>query len=167
MFEKKFIIIVILITAIVLTGGIFLATKNKSKDLTAAEPLNSTASAVVGETSYDWGEIGINDGEVEKTFKIKNEGSSPLKLSNVITSCMCTTAQLVLRDLSSPVFGMHSKSNYVLEVPSGAEADLKVVFDPAFHGPSGVGPINRQVVVSTNDSSKPELNFMLTAIVRK
>lgn len=80
---------------------------------------------------------------------------------------MCTTAQLIIGDTKSPEFGMHSKSAYVMEVPGGETAELKVVFDPAFHGPNGVGPINRQITVETNDPSSPVLNFMLTAMVRK
>lgn len=167
MFEKKFIGFIVLITAIALLGGVFLVSKNNSGEVASESTMSENAKSVVEETSYDWGEIGINDGNVEKIFKIKNDGTDTLKLSNVVTSCMCTTAQLSLGDKTSPTFGMHSKSSYVLDVPSGETAELKVIFDPAFHGPSGVGPINRQIKVETNDQSSPELNFMLTAMVRK
>lgn len=169
MFDKKLTMFIVGITAVILIGGIFLASKSGSggEVKSSATSMDSNTKAQVEETSYDWGEIGINDGNVEKVFKIKNTGSATLKLSNVLTSCMCTTAQLSLDGDTSPIFGMHSKSNYVLEVPSGKTAELKVIFDPAYHGPSGIGPITRQVEVATNDPATPKLNFMLTAVVRR
>jgi len=167
MFEKKFIGITVLITAVVLMGGIFAVSSSNNGDISSQATMSADAKATAEETSHDWGEIGLNDGDVEKVFKISNVGSDTLKLSNVTTSCMCTTAQLILGDKTSPVFGMHSKSSYVFEVPPGQTAELKVIFDPAFHGPSGVGPINRQINVTTNDASSPDLNFILIAMVRK
>lgn len=127
---------------------------------------NPEARVLVGQTTYDWGEIEMSDGEVEKEFEIKNEGTEALTLSNVSTSCMCTTAQLSFGDATSPAFGMHTKSPYVMEVPPQETARLRVVFDPAFHGPGGVGPISRQVSVATNDPSNPKLDFALTAMVK-
>ncbi len=167
MFEKKFIGLITLVSTVVLIGGVFLLSKGSDNDPSSRVTMSENAKVTVEETSYDWGEIGLNDGKVEKIFTIKNEGTETLNLLNVVTSCMCTTAQLSLGDKSSPVFGMHQKSNYVMEVPAGESAELRAIFDPAFHGPSGVGPINRQITVATNDSSRPELNFMLKAMVRK
>jgi len=167
MFKKKTTGFLVLTALAFLVGAIFLVSKNNNGEVASQSTTNMNAKATAEETYHNWGEIGLNDGNVEKVFKIKNEGSEALRLYNVVTSCMCTTAQLILDDKSSPVFGMHSKSDYTLEVPSGETAELKVIFDPAFHGPSGVGPISRQVKVETNDQSSPELNFMLTAMVRK
>ena len=160
--DKKFIFGIIFATIGLLVGAVVLASKMEEPSVQA----NQNASVSVNEISYDWGEIGLNDGNVEKEFEIKNDGSEKLILTNVTTSCMCTTAQLSLGDQVSPVFGMHTKSDYKLEIPSGEVATLNVIFDPAFHGPSGVGPINRQIQVATNDSENQVLNFILTAVVR-
>jgi hypothetical protein len=127
--------------------------------------VTAQAKAVVGENSLDWGEFGINEGDKSAFFTIKNEGPDPLQLSNVITSCACTTAQLIMGDKQSPAFGMHNKSAYVFEVPAGQEAQVKVVFDPLFHGPNGVGAISREVKISTNDLAHPELKFMVSGVV--
>lgn len=162
--DKKIIGVIIVVTVAFFVGGIYFASNTSN---TAQMESDLEAKATISETSFGWGEIGIDDGNVEKTFEIKNEGTSPLVLTNIVTSCMCTTAQLSLEDRVSPVFGMHTKSAYKLEVPPQETAKLKVVFDPAFHGPDGVGPITRQVVVETNDSENAELNFMLTATVRR
>lgn len=126
---------------------------------------NVNAKVALGETNYDWGDVGINDGNVTHTFDIKNEGSDPLELYNVVTSCMCTTATLKLGNEQSPEFGMHEKSAYVMKVLPGEIAQLNITFDPAFHGPSGVGPISRLIRVSTNDPGNSLLEFSLTANV--
>lgn len=161
----KFFLTVVIVSIVAVVGGAVLM----SGDNTDQEPIVASENTEVslGETSYDWGTIGINDGNVEHVFEIKNEGSEDLILSDVTTSCTCTTAQVSIGEEQSPEFGMHTKSDYQLSVPAGETAKLKVVYDPAFHGPSGVGPINRQIKVKTNDADKPELNFMLTAMVRK
>lgn len=149
--------------AVVIIGAVVLSLPDQGSN----SNLTPTADAKVevSEINHDWGEIGIDDGNVEKVFEIKNDGTKPLALYNVYTSCMCTTAQLILDDQDSPLFGMHDKSSYVMEVPPGKSAKLKVVFDPAYHGPSGVGPITREVIVKTNASESPEINFVLTANV--
>jgi hypothetical protein len=126
---------------------------------------DSGARAVVQNTFFDWEDIGINDGNVSASFSITNEGTSELVLYNVETSCMCTTAQLVSGNSESPLFGMHSNSKYKMELPAGETVQLIVEFDPAYHGPSGVGPVSRQVKVSTNDPDNPELIFLLKANV--
>lgn len=163
----KFLTSLILITVLAIGGVIYMANVNSAKDQEVKSEMTSEASISVNESSYDWGDIGIDDGNVEKTFQITNDGSDTLKLFEITTSCMCTTARLSLDEQESPEFGMHDKSDYVLEIPPGKTAELTVTFDPAFHGPSGVGPINRQISVKTNSSEKPTLQFLLTAMVRR
>ncbi len=136
------------------------ATKSKPTIAKSAEVKVSTEA-----TSYDWGQININDGYVEKVFEILNDGTEALKLYNATTSCACTKAQLIYQETESPLFSMHSKSDFVLSVPPGEKAQLRVTFDPAAHGPSGLGPVSRKVIVQTNDQNQPELNFILTAEV--
>ena len=80
---------------------------------------------------------------------------------------MCTTAQLRTSGETSKKFGMHEKTANVFEVQPGETAEVVVEFDPLFHGPSGVGPINRTVTMNTNDSSQPQLSFQLAANVVK
>lgn len=162
--EKKLIAGIVIFTLIVLVGTVVLAVKMTT---TAQIETNSSAQAKVPEATFDWGKIGIAAGNAEKDFTIENTGSAPLKLFNVKTSCDCTTARLSQGAATSPVFGMHTNSNFVMEVPPGQKAVLKVIFDPAYHGPDGVGPITRQITVQTNDPSQGLLTFLLTAVVTK
>lgn len=134
-------------------------------DSTSNIEVTSNVKVSTGEVDHDWGTIGINDGKVSTTYVINNDGTEPLKLFNIETSCMCTTAVVKIGDSSSPEFGMHDKSQYVAEVPPGNSAEVIATFDPAFHGPSGVGSITRQIMVETNDKSNPQLIFTAEAEV--
>lgn len=164
MTDKNFIIGIVVFTALVLAGGVVLATRMVTG---ARVETNSSAQAKVPEATFDWGKVGIAAGKVEKDFTIENTGSAPLKLFNVKTSCDCTTARLSQGTVTSPVFGMHTNSNFAMEVPSGQKAILKVIFDPAYHGPDAVGPVTRQITVQTNDPNRGILTFLLTAVVTK
>ena len=146
-----------------LIGGAYLSFNSSAQQAVVS---SQDAKAEQGETSLDWGEIVMNAGNAEATFTIRSKGTTPLKLFNIITSCACTTAQLSNNGTDSPLFGMHSKSDYVMELAPGEEATLKVVFDPAYHGPSGVGPIMRTVTIETNDPANPTLTYTLTGTVR-
>jgi len=162
--ENKIFIIIGAVTLLLLTGIVFLAgrTSNTAKVVT-----NQAVKIATKSKSYDWGQIGINNGKVETVFDIENQGSTTLKLFNVTTSCACTTAQLITEKGQSPLFGMHTKSDFVSEVAPGKKAMLKVVYDPLFHGPNGLGLITREITVGTNDASNPKLVFNATANVIK
>lgn len=161
--NAKTMIITLAVIFAGLVGGAYLAFNTNSQ-----VPIEASTGAKAGrsESSSDWGEIVMNDGNVEKSFSVRNDGTDVLKLFDVITSCACTTAQLMASGKQSPLFGMHTKSNYVMELQPGEEASLNVIFDPAYHGPSGVGPIMRTVTVETNDPENPTLTFTLTGVVR-
>lgn len=160
--DNKLAIIVLLATVGLIGGGMLLAYKSSQAPQVSAV---AGVSVMVNQDTHEWGEIPINGGNVSASFPIKNDGSETLKLFNVSTSCMCTTAQLILGDVKSPEFGMHTRSASVFEVPPGETATLEVVFDPDFHGPNGVGEVVRQVVAQTNDASRSELDFSLTGTV--
>ena len=109
----------------------------------------------------------MDAGLATKTFEITNDGTETLQLYEVATSCTCTTAQLISESGRSPLYSMHTKSKYVHEIAPGETAQLEVVFNPAFHGPSGVGPITRQVTMQTNNPQEPILSFEVAADVVK
>lgn len=155
----------VVVASLLLVVGVVVSfsKSNTTSEITASS--NATATAV--SNSHDWGTISMKEGNVEAIFEVKNNGSEALKIYEATTSCTCTTAQLILGENKSPLFGMHSKFNYVLEVPSGETAQIKAVFDPAFHGPTGVGPITRQVTVKTNDATKSQLTFNVSANVTR
>ena len=143
--------------------GIILATSGGSSKLTQS----ANAQVYNDHLEYAWGEIGINSGEAVHEFEIENRGTNVLELTNVLTSCACTTARITIEGKASPYFGMHSTSSWIGRLEPGQTATLSVVFDPLFHGPDGLGPIERFIAVETNDPQNPRLEFKLTGNVVK
>lgn len=166
--EKKgvdsFIVGIIVITVLILGGAVYFGSRMGATTQVTAD---SQVSITVAENKHDWGTIDLNGGLATKSFEIKNTSDSTLKLYDVKTSCMCTTAQLKTTGQTSKKFAMHEKNSSIFEVKPGETVELVVEFDPAFHGPSGVGPISRTVTMNTNDASNPSLSFQLTANVVK
>lgn len=164
MSDKKIIIGFIVLTFLILGGGVyFLSSASSSTQVTPSQ----NAKVEVAEKTFDWGNIPYSGGNATKTFTIKNSGTDALKLSVIKTSCTCTKAQITIDRKVSPYFSMHSTSGWVGEVAPGKEAQLLVIFDPAFHGPTGVGPIERLVSMETNDKQNPNLEFSLKGVVVK
>jgi len=160
----KFLLGVVAVTVLILALAVFFGSKMGE---TTQVTTDTQVAISIDSNRYDWGTIDLNGGIVSKTFAIENNGVSPLKLYDIKTSCMCTTAQLKTSGQLSKKFGMHEKSSSVIEVNPGETAELIVEFDPAFHGPSGTGPINRTITMNTNDAKNPTLSFNLTANVVK
>lgn len=163
--EKRIILGIVLFTILILVGGIVLLSGGGSTSATITASQN--AKAKVDQKNYDWGQINMKGGNISKTFTIKNIGTDTLKLTNIKTSCHCTKAQVKIGNISSPYFGMNNVSSWIGEVPPRQEAQLEVVFDPAYHGPQGIGPITRLVSVETNDKSNSRIEFSLTGTVFK
>mgnify|MGYP001585303588 CR=1 FL=1 len=163
-FEFKLVLLTIASTIVILSGGIMFLNSSQTPQVASSQNANAY---VTSPTSADWGQIPMYKGNVTKEFILKNTGTDTLKLFNIKTSCHCTKAHLTIGSNDSPDFGMDSYSSWVGEVAPGKEAKLSVVFDPAYHGQQGVGPINRFVSVETNDKTNPKLIFTVTGTVIK
>ncbi len=162
--DKKLILGIVLATAILVGGGMWWVVKSGEVAGVTATP---GTKVVLEKNSVDFGEVKIGDGVVEARYKLKNEGDQTLKLFNGTTSCACTKAKVVTKKGESQPFGMHTKSKEVTEVAPGEEAEIVAIFDPAFHGPSGVGPISRQITVTTNDPNLTEISLTMIGSVIK
>jgi len=157
-----FIIGTVVFTVVLMVGGIFLLGGDSSSNMTENQ---DALIEILDPVTHDWGEIDINGGLVEKTFTIKNSGKGDLELTKFVTSCMCTEVEVIIDGESSPMFGMHTKSNWIGKVGQGKEAEIRVVFDPLFHGPTATGPITRTVKFNTNDTSNSVVEFRLSGTV--
>lgn len=169
--DKKFIIIISLLTLTILFGGIALVSKStsiSSAPISSKISLSEKARAETQDpTSFDFGTIPMKGGYAVKAFAIKNTGTETLKFYNIKTSCHCTKAKMTIDGKDSPAFGMSDMSDWVGELDPGKVGKLTAIFDPAFHGPQGVGPINRFVSVETNDKGTPKITFTITGTVVK
>lgn len=162
--NKKVVIGFIVLTLLILGGGVYILSNSAAP---AKITTSQNAKVEVDQKTFDWGNIPYSGGNATKTFIIKNTGTGVLQLTGVETSCTCTKAQITIDGKTSPYFSMHATSSWVGEVVPGKEAKLLVIFDPAFHGPTGVGPMERLISVDTNDSQNPKLEFSLKGVVVK
>ena len=140
----------------------------------------NTASSVQGVTSdgekselaaafalYDFGAISMKNGNVSKDFTITNPTEKDITIRGIETSCMCTTALLVLpNETTKGPFGMAgmggmTTTNETIKV--GESRTLKIIYDPNAHGPAGVGQIDRFVTIT--DSRGGTLLLEIKALV--
>jgi hypothetical protein len=112
--------------------------------------------------NYDFGKISMAAGKVSHIFKIKNTSSEPVVINKIYTSCMCTVVTLASGDKKFGPFGMlgHGALPKISQsVGPNEEISVEVVFDPAAHGPAGVGRISRMVTLENNIGRPVELLF--------
>ena len=148
--------IVIAISAFFLLANYSVPTGQKSGDTPG--PLVLLAP----ETFYNFGDVSMAKGNVTHNFKIVNNSGQPASISRIYTSCMCTEAKLMMGGESFGPYGMpgHGLTSSINKtmVP-GSEADIETIFDPAAHGPAGVGPVERIIYVETENGAPLELKF--------
>lgn len=89
---------------------------------------------VVADPVFDFGES-KDKKVIQHIFILENVGDEPLVISDVSTSCGCTTA-----------------GEFQSEIPAGGKTELPVTFDPTSFG----GDIHKLVIVRSNDPEKPE-----------
>jgi len=124
---------------------------------------------VVSPESYEVGEVRMKDGIVTKIYEVKNTTENSIRLKKIATSCMCTQAKVKVGEKETRMFGMegHGDKNpsVNLEIPADETAIVTVEFDPAAHGPQGVGPFDRIVWLTFSDPAGiKELKFNGTVI---
>lgn len=134
-----------------------------------AKEVTATASVDIKDlevtpASYDVGTIKMKDGNVVKTYEVKNTSTETMKLQRIATSCMCTKAKIKIADKETRGFGMEGMGDknppVNLELPAGQTATVTAIFDPAAHGPKGVGSFDRTVFLYFNNpSGTKELKF--------
>lgn len=97
------------------------------------------------QTSYDFGQVEEKGGAVSYSFNFTNTGKTPLIITNVATSCGCTTPEWP----KAPIL-------------PGKKGSIKVTFDPL----NRPGPIDKNITVSSN-ASKPLVVLMLKGFVKE
>ena len=126
-----------------------------------------SGSVILSEApSFDFGTVSMAEGVVTHVFTIKNPTANPVTITRLYTSCMCTSVALVTENGRKGPFGMAGhgfipKFKEVLE--PGGRAVVQVAFDPAAHGPAGIGLAERTVYVETADV--PPFELHITAVV--
>lgn len=133
---------------------------------------NKTSSGVLTarETNYDFGTLEMKNGPVEHIYILENTSNEPVIITKANTSCMCTTGTLIKGDVNIGRFGMSGmsggkNSGRIAEVAVGETLSVKAGFDPAAHGPAGVGLAQRSIFLETNSKTQPKIELTFRAVV--
>ena len=157
--NSKIIIIGAVATLALLFGGLFLMSRPQPQ--VSLNP-QATGQLTVGESFYDFGSVSMAKGLVTRKFTLTNSGSVPATITKMFTSCACTKAKLTVAGQSWGPIGMPGHTaipNLAVQVDPGQIAEVEAVFDPAAHGPAGVGLIERQITIEQNGQSPLQLSF--------
>ena len=153
------IIVFVVVGFFLLNGG----GGNSSTKTVSASTLESL------ESYYDFGTISMGNGDVAKLFEVKNTGTEPVAIEKVYTSCMCTTAKIT--DAEGNTYGPYGMPGHVsydsskIEIRGGETATVEAIFDPAAHGPSGIGLNQRVIYLETNSAQTPKVELKFAATV--
>ncbi len=123
---------------------------------------SSRSSLTASDASFDFGSISMAGGKVTHRYGIANGSAEPLVINKLYTSCMCTTATLFQGVRKFGPFGMpgHTSIPAINQtLGPGERAFVEVVFDPAAHGPAGIGPIERVVTIENSAQQPVQLAF--------
>lgn len=165
--NTKIVIGTVLISILLLIGAVFLLSSSPSKPKLEK---NNGSKIQVLEKSFDFKEISYSGGVASHSYVIKNIGDSVLQVANLATSCMCTKSYVQTPSAVSPkasMKGMSKSSSWVGVLKPGESGEIVAEFDPAFHGPQGVGPISRNISFETNDPDNPYVELSFSGVVKK
>lgn len=156
---KKHSVVVIAVSSLALLAG---CNNNEASQATSMRDTQSNGYITVVENNINVGTIEMSKGNIDIPYTFRNDGDEPVALFEGETSCMCTTAHVKGNGGTSPRIimrghGATASVNQVLE--PGEEATLIATYDPNAHGPSGTGPVSRDVYIKTNSSRTPTVQF--------
>jgi len=161
----KVIILTIVISILIIAGLAWISSISQKNKTNNAVQTNGILTAQ--EQAYNFGNISMAAGKVSHTFKIKNNGPEPLTITKIYTSCMCTEASFIKGNIRQGAFGMLGMG-YIPQInqtlASNEEAQIEAVFDPAAHGPAGLGKMERVVYVE-NSGKNPKFELFISAYV--
>ena len=160
--------------AVLVLGGLIIAAmpqpgSNTPKTVESRPTARASSAGALSapELNFNFGSVSMARGNVTHRYWIRNAGSNPIVLGKMYTSCMCTTAALVKtsgRKFDPVGMAGHGFIPTINEpMNPGEQAIIEVVFDPAAHGPAGIGPTDRVVTIE-NSAGRP-LDLAFTANV--
>ncbi len=157
-------VIISIVTGIGLLAGLFWIARPSAPEDSQATP-SGNGRLVVSEASFDFGSVSMANGTVHKIVAVKNEGPDAVTIGKISTSCMCTTATFEKDGQRYGPFGMPGHA-YIPKINqrlgAGEQANVEIAFDPAAHGPAGVGRVDRSVYLENGAGRPLEIQFTAT-----
>lgn len=155
----------IVLAALVVAISRQIAPSSQASGPGGAQAAGGAASLTVIPPAMDLGAISQARGVVAAELAVANSGSAPLVISEMETTCGCTEASLVVDGRAGPWFGMRGHgpwpTGWSATLPPGAQATLRVRYDPDAHGIYR-GPVDRIVYIYSSDPRQPRYPVRLT-----
>lgn len=162
-FDKATIIGVIVILVLLVGGAAVAFMTNQGTAIDQYDADDQTRPQLsIGQTSFEFGKMSLSDTKIQE-IPIQNTGNKSLVLSDFVTSCDCTFAQVVINDQTSPRFSMRRNPSWRGEIFPGASAVIKIIYEPKIMPVKG--KVKREIVFRTNDPNQPLVNMKFTALV--
>ena len=146
--ETKILFGSLIFTFLLIVGLSFLLSRNDKN-------LGEVKGVEAAPAFYEMGDVPINGGIVSREYLVKNNTGEDLTLRKIATSCMCTEAKVLIGGEETSYYGMEHATDknppINMSFAPGEAAKVVVNFDPAAHGPEGVGPFERDVWLTFSD----------------
>lgn len=137
--KLKFWVKVLFAIVVIVMAGSFWRANGAKIDITPSE--------------YDFGQVSVRRGTVNTTLTLRNTGKRDLIIKGLSTSCMCTSATIVVDGVEGPVFGMKghgtNPTGWSATIPQGGQAQLRIYYNPTVHKDFR-GPVTRTITILTN-----------------
>jgi len=147
----KAYISLILVTILLFAGGLFLLSSGGQSD-----------EAIMAKVKFYQKSLSVKS-EKSAVFNIRNSGQKTLQIYAGTSSCNCTFGQVTKANGKSPLFGMHDKRKFLVELGPGETGNVVVTYKPYLMPSLG---LNKRIVsIKTNDPDNPEVEFDIEAIV--
>lgn len=169
--------ILIFAFVLVILFSVVAAGKSKGREgpgVPASGEIASVAGVLIAEkTFFDFGTVSMKNGLVRHQYRVLNEGDEFIAVKKVYTSCMCTSASVITNagetfgPFGMPGHGHAAVQDSNITVGPREAITVEAIFDPAAHGPSGVGLAERTVFLETNSPSSPNIEFSFKAMVTR
>ena len=130
-------------------------------------PLKNAPIIDITPDNHNFGMVSQAQGVVSTMMAIQNVGTEDLVIHNLDTSCGCTSASIIYKEVEGPKFGMSmhgtNPKNYRQVIPPGETANLRVYYDPNVHKDMR-GAVTRSVSIFSNDPRHKQMEVKISAI---
>ncbi|MFH0804616.1 MAG: DUF1573 domain-containing protein [Patescibacteria group bacterium] len=159
------VVLGIIIITVLVGGGIIALAASKEKAPIVQYQQNDAArpQVRVSETSFEMGTMKLSDTK-SQDVTLTNTGTKELVLSDVVTSCDCTFAQVTVAGRVSKEFSMRRDPVWSEVVSPGETATVKITYKPSIMPVKG--NVSRSVAIKTNDPGQPLVTIKFSANVQ-
>lgn len=128
-----------------------------------AEAGESRPQIFIKPLSYNLGKVKKSRGKLELKVKLRNKGNEVLKITNLKTTCACTTVKLIKTEYTSQFFGTKGvELGWEVDIEPKEEGEIIIVTD-LNHAHVHLGHMVRTVEIRSNDPIYPLLNVEFEA----